>query len=701
MSTDIRHDDMGTSTELSATSSDLQTVVLHILSPSLEAPNRVTLNDLPLTIKIFDLKTRLSEMLPNRPRPDIQRLIYRGKPLADNEEQLSNIVEPADGRVHTMHLVLPPNRAKIPISPPPNLFSDLNTSPHDSSGLRARTNNVEPTTQRPPRSPQYHSDALVSQVTSLHQQVITQHQQLTAQITQNARITDNNRPGDIAFSTATSTSNISLQNRPENFSLFGSRPGTQGTNLQSERIGLMPNNEGRNPPGALPPSYRTTQYNITASHPPPIQRTAGFPPRVSNRVGDGEIGMAPLDENRQQRIAHLLEYIFNMEGQLRRGILPPIDEISHIRVQLYQILDEQYHQPLSPRDGMPEALLGRLASLTAQADQIRILRARSPSFSPQNSLFSPPQTTQDNIQSSVYLLSSPSGYHAVLVPPAVGTGHLTNHPAMPIFHTHRASPHPHRVPTPHPVLHSATNAPAVPEAVNQALNQAALRRQHRPRLGQLSFTRFLRRLWFFVRLYFLCYLLSEDGTWFRIILVSLSVLTTLLSETDIPQRLQRAIIDPLQRHLESLLPLDAHHPREINIVPRAGNTNAQPVHPIQRNGVDGSLRPLDGTQQNAATANGEAAGFLHGLRRAERALALLLATLVPGVGERHVAARNAAVAARQNELAARRAAENQAREQQNEDAETQNNEADDGGADAEPERRPGHTNNREENPLEA
>lgn len=88
---------MNGSAELSsATGTDAQTIVLHILSPSLDAPNRVTLDDLPLAIKISELKTRLSETLPNRPRPDIQRLIYRGKPLSNNEERLSNIVEPAD-----------------------------------------------------------------------------------------------------------------------------------------------------------------------------------------------------------------------------------------------------------------------------------------------------------------------------------------------------------------------------------------------------------------------------------------------------------------------------------------------------------------------------------------------------------------------------------------------------------------------------
>lgn len=97
MSTDIQSQDISGVAEFgNAAGTPAQTVDLHILSPSLEVPARVTLDNLPLAMKILDLKTRLSETLPSRPRPDIQRLIYRGKPLLNNEERLSNIVQHAD-----------------------------------------------------------------------------------------------------------------------------------------------------------------------------------------------------------------------------------------------------------------------------------------------------------------------------------------------------------------------------------------------------------------------------------------------------------------------------------------------------------------------------------------------------------------------------------------------------------------------------
>lgn len=97
MSTDIQSQDISGVAEFgNAAGTPAQTVDLHILSPSLEVPARVTLDNLPLAMKILDLKTRLSETLPSRPRPDIQRLIYRGKPLLNNEERLSNIVQHTD-----------------------------------------------------------------------------------------------------------------------------------------------------------------------------------------------------------------------------------------------------------------------------------------------------------------------------------------------------------------------------------------------------------------------------------------------------------------------------------------------------------------------------------------------------------------------------------------------------------------------------
>ncbi|OJD27694.1 hypothetical protein ACJ73_00903 [Blastomyces percursus] len=695
MSTDIRPRDMDSVDELrSASGSDAQTIVLHILSPSLE--NRVTLDNLPLAVNVLDVKTRLSEALPNHPRPDVQKLIYRGKPLLNNEDQLSNIVAPADGRVHIMHLVLPPSQVKVTIPPPPSLTPDLpNPSlpnlQQEPSGLRLPTSgtiHTETTAQR------LH---VASQVATLRQQVIAQHQHLAAQIAQSARLPSTNRPVEAGLTTAINTAGIPMQNNIDsplyvdvNSPLYGTRFGLSTPNLQSERVSSTPSDQDRNPSDSRSTSSRTALFDTSAAQAFPIQLTANFP-RPTPGVGS-------LNENRRG-IPAMLEQILGMESQVRRGELPTIEDICRIRIQLHQILDEHDRNPLAPRDIMPENLLARLSSLTALVDQMRLLRTRSYTSSPQNSLFNRSHTLQDPTQTFIYLVSSPSGYHAVLLPPTIAPRQDTIQPGTQLFHAHGPTIHPHITSIPHEAPHAAPNPMIIPPAVNQAILQQQER--HRIFLGPTNFSRILGRLWLFVRLYFFCYIFSEDGTWFRIILVSLSVLTALLSETDLLQRAQRAVIDPLHRHLENLLPMDTHQPRDTGRARRGVNgvnTNAPPVHPMQPSNVNEGLGPAVGTQHNAAMPNTEPAGAYNRLRAAERAFALLLVSLVPGVGERRVAARNAAEAARQNELdAEREAEENQAREQENEGVEAEAEVRDDssgdeyeGAAAPEPGPRPAH-----------
>jgi hypothetical protein len=148
------------------------------------------------------------------------------------------------------------------------------------------------------------------------------------------------------------------------------------------------------------------------------------------------------------------------------------------------------------------------------------------------------------------------------------------------------------------------NAAVVQNVVRQAMiNQQ--RRGNNIEHGGLA--RHMRRIWLFTRLWFFCYLTSAPGTWRRYIFVSLALLVTFLSETDIPQQLVRLIVTPAQRHLEGLT--------------HAGG-------------------PLDPSAQAANGALG--LSFWDQIRRAERSIVLLVASLIPGLGERQVQARHAA-----------------------------------------------------------
>jgi hypothetical protein len=98
MASDTERVEAGRSSDQSSLDDTSPTIILHILSPSLQAPNRITLNQLPLTTKIGELKDHIYRTVASQPRPETQRLIYRGKPLLNDGETLQNIVEPSEVR---------------------------------------------------------------------------------------------------------------------------------------------------------------------------------------------------------------------------------------------------------------------------------------------------------------------------------------------------------------------------------------------------------------------------------------------------------------------------------------------------------------------------------------------------------------------------------------------------------------------------
>lgn len=76
--------------------SDVQKIILHILSPSLEAPNRITFEDLPVALTVAELKARITQAMPSKPHASQQRLIYRGKPLLNDSLSLRQVLEPPE-----------------------------------------------------------------------------------------------------------------------------------------------------------------------------------------------------------------------------------------------------------------------------------------------------------------------------------------------------------------------------------------------------------------------------------------------------------------------------------------------------------------------------------------------------------------------------------------------------------------------------
>ncbi|KAI9042174.1 uncharacterized protein KD926_006093 [Aspergillus affinis] len=371
-------------------------------------------------------------------------------------------------------------------------------------------------------------------------------------------------------------------------------------------------------------------------------------------------------DNARLRLLQLQPQVTYFEDQVSRGIAPPIDQIIQLRTQLLQLLDEQYRKPQSERDSSIEPLLTRVFNIYTRADQLRVMQATLPSsLQPISTNIS---GDLESSQVSRYLLSSPDGYQGIITSPgtpqslqatidairAAQASHAAfapNHGHHQLHHHHPAEAHPN------------PNAAVMENAVRQAiLNQRAGANN-----GGIGIGRSIRRLWLFVRLYFFCYMFSEPNTWTRVLFVSLAVLAALLSETGYPQQLYRMVVAPVQQHLEGLV----HFAPGAETAAGTNNAN-QPAAAAAR----------DGGRAGLATE------LRHNLRRVERSLALFIASLVPGVGERHVEVRNAAEAARnaertreeeerrQREEEAANPAQDQHPQQQQEDDEQRNDDRD-------------------------
>ncbi len=68
-----------------------QTILLHVLSPSLEIPTKLTFSNVPTSTTVAELKTKISDAVPSRPAKERQRLIYRGKALVQEGATLKDI----------------------------------------------------------------------------------------------------------------------------------------------------------------------------------------------------------------------------------------------------------------------------------------------------------------------------------------------------------------------------------------------------------------------------------------------------------------------------------------------------------------------------------------------------------------------------------------------------------------------------------
>lgn len=251
--------------------------------------------------------------------------------------------------------------------------------------------------------------------------------------------------------------------------------------------------------------------------------------------------------------------------------------------------------------------------------------------------------------STVYLLSSPTGPEALLISPA-GTFASPNFPgtsSIPIPPPAVVDTRPQTRAPPFQNLVRATppNAPGAPPGAPPPAavpNQdVAAQPNHGGQVPEDPIAEILRlllplggHLWLLVRLFGFVWLLTSGTPWHRTVLVGIGAVLVFIAQTGAFQPLIELIWTPLRRHMEGLIQVDNHGRGRPNDQAATGTPAADTRQTRPQDMADRLLRERAATRENSL--------LWATIRRAERAIALFVASLVPGVGERHIAAQDAA-----------------------------------------------------------
>ncbi|KAJ5747080.1 uncharacterized protein N7511_008776 [Penicillium nucicola] len=577
----------------STSSSVESTANLNILCQTLPPPGRFPIRDLPLSTTIGQLRTRIAETFPGNPPSSTQRLIYQGRALLGDSVTLGDILPAANpilqNTSYAFHLVLPPPEPTP--APASNVSGSLRPREARSLGPGAPSLFGSPA----PNTPTFGQNTPASSgifgpstapTTGLGQAVAGSGL-FGNPPTQAATLTSNRPAGSGLFGSAPANANPFGQANPgPGFAVNNGNPTAQAAAAAPNHpagSGLF----GPVPANTTPFGHGNLGFGAALNNGHPFANNRNFFNSAGNNTNGGFPGFQTRspeqDTDTRLRLARLQGQIEEIERQLERNLLPhTMQQIINTRTELLGLQDDQF----SRRNSLPEVerLITRILSAYSRARQLESMQppVEEPIYSP-----------LPNWGNSIYLAVSPNNSPALIM----GT-QIHNHPTNPLSSTAELDP-----PIPPQPLHPAAMAENV---ARQAIPN---RQRNVINAEQVGLVQHLGRIWLFARLWFICYLTSEPGTWRRYIMVAFSLLATFLSGTEAPGQILRAVVTPALHHLEALV--------------RAGG-------------------PADPAAANDAEA--EVFSLRDQLRRLERSVVLLVASIVPGFGERQVEAHNAAEA---------------------------------------------------------
>lgn len=359
------------------------------------------------------------------------------------------------------------------------------------------------------------------------------------------------------------------------------------------------------------------------------------------------------------------EYVSAMETDIAGGEAPGENIFGAARAVLQRV-SEQGASALTIN-----RLRNHLDHLSIQADHIRARSLMRVVLDAPGA----PRTRPPGSFSPIYLLSSPNGPHALLVSPY---GMYTTPWALPVQTGNILAPRPqeHLYPTPSANPPTAPNVQQTSENIPQVIQAPQQRQQEQPNQAR-DLIRILLplggHLWLLVRLFGFVYFFTAGGGYRRALLLGFCAFIVFVVQTGIFRPFIQQAWEPLRRHIESLLPLANNNERRPlpqaapNIRNNNNNNNSNSPQDLATNMMltpqQAADRMLQERQNRVESLTGQY------IRRAERAIALFIASLVPGVGERHIAAREAEEAARLEEERARERAEEERLKKEREEQE--------------------------------
>ncbi|KAI9849817.1 MAG: hypothetical protein M1837_000031 [Sclerophora amabilis] len=448
----------------------------------------------------------------------------------------------------------------------------------------------------------------------------------------------------------------------------------QGPHGQRFQVTVHENTRVFSSPGGItgsgaPPGPNGSYNNIaqaTTPNPIGISPSSQAANSSSHRDGHGADPdlLAFVEERRNHltQLGNLQQEFERLETAARNGNPPNSDQIAEARQRLDHMMHHQDYLAnrivQNPPNAHPRGdgdILNRRTprgSSNTTTPQNSSGQSLQPSILRSNHL--PSLDPSTNASTTVYLLSSPTGPYGILTSPS-GTYTTSNSIQSLNLNTNlnQGDGHARRQvqlqngvraenrqggQAPPNLDAFLANPPQVQQAPRQRQDNQL--RDHLRILFPLGFG---GTLWLVVRLLGFIFFFGGGAGYWRSIIVPIIAGVIYGMQIGVFGGLQEALLAPLRRHLDGLMPLDQPRAEENRPQGAAGDAGGSGATGGQEpDPTDLASRLARRREETNRASLTEA--VRRRLRNAERALVIFVASLVPGVGERHIAARDAAAA---------------------------------------------------------